>query len=653
MRRCIACLLLLSACGGEEAPTPPSDPPETATDETTSQAATTSEPSADETNEPAEAPPPAPPATVDLLHAVPSAISVSSSYQMSPVQAPRLVDGDLETAWNSETGQLENVWIQFRVPAEATVTAIEMTAGFTRVTERADLFEGNHRVARVRVRRGEETIAEQALDTSERGLQTITLETPAQGGDFRVQLVELQAGSREDWREACVSELRVMGRAPDTRPGLYAPQTSIGALRELGSVDDVLDEPVADVGEAGGVYFGTESFEVFVMGANGRARRIAERGRVGIAPDGAAWLATQDGQVRQLPSGASQTIPAAARHRYFPPAVAVAPNGAAWIAGDTGAAVFENGSWTTFAEVGEGVGDVGIDADGTVWLVARDRLYRREGEGFTEVARPDGASVMFRVLRGGRHLFVRHRGGLLRREGDGFTPVSLSVGGTAITSFARGAIAADGTLVASHVESASLIVKPASGAARRLELDGLDGRPQHVSGIAFDGSGRLWMFANAGLYVFAPNVGEVLRRYPPGTIRGFSAGHVEHFAVAGEGPATLPDAASRAPYRVTGRFVYRDGGEPLAGVSFELCTRAARGSLGSMASPCDMPAGDEMATGGTTRADGTFDLYGIPPDVLLDIAVPRRNGRWYVTDQPECCFQDRNRPLDLGTIRVP
>jgi hypothetical protein len=115
------------------------------------------------------------------------------------------------------------------VPEDAEITGIEMTAGFTKAPRGdRDLFTMNHRVARVRVLRGRSVIAEQALDVDNRELQTIAL--TESGGKLRIELAELTPGSNTEWQEACVSEIRVMGRSPSASEGSSTPEVELGPI---------------------------------------------------------------------------------------------------------------------------------------------------------------------------------------------------------------------------------------------------------------------------------------------------------------------------------------------------------------------------------------------------------------------------------------
>ncbi len=81
-----------------------------------------------------------PPPELDLLHAVRSDLAASSAYRNQSSQVAALIDGDLETAWNSRTGELVGAAIEVRLPADVHVNAIALTAGFTHMQRGTDLF---------------------------------------------------------------------------------------------------------------------------------------------------------------------------------------------------------------------------------------------------------------------------------------------------------------------------------------------------------------------------------------------------------------------------------------------------------------------------------------------------------------------------------
>jgi len=166
---------------------------------------------------------------VNLLHWVPARIAVSSAVR-NPHDFPEyLVDNHLETAWNSRTGDLVGGWIDFQIPNDAKVRSVELTSGYSRVKGKDDLFLQNHRISRIELIRDGQSLGEFPLDVNQRGLQPIAVSGP--GGTYRILVKSTVPGSRRDWRELAVSELRVMGDpGKDLRPPEERIQVAVGGL---------------------------------------------------------------------------------------------------------------------------------------------------------------------------------------------------------------------------------------------------------------------------------------------------------------------------------------------------------------------------------------------------------------------------------------
>jgi hypothetical protein len=193
--RLLISALLLTACAPTRAPSPPMAPPAIAADPAP--------------ESPPEVAAPAPHSPANLLDIVSAKIAVSSTV-VNPRDFPEhLVDGRPETAWNSRTGDLRG-WIAFRVPRDARVDRIEITCGYDRVKGREDLFTANHRITRVAITRDGQLVKEAALDPNVRGLQAIAID--GGGGDYRISVLDTVPGTKKEWRELVVSELRVVGR---------------------------------------------------------------------------------------------------------------------------------------------------------------------------------------------------------------------------------------------------------------------------------------------------------------------------------------------------------------------------------------------------------------------------------------------------------
>lgn len=175
----------------------------------------------------AEAAPP------NLLELVPSKIAVSSTVQNPRDFPEHLLDGKLDTAWNGKTGDLVGGWIRFRVPADAKVSYVELTAGYARVKGEEDLFLENHRIKRVQISHDGKVVGEHALDPSSRSMQRIPLAAlcgASCGGAFELKVLEVEPGTKKEWRELVVSELRVVGEPGKTRaPEDYVPRIGVGS----------------------------------------------------------------------------------------------------------------------------------------------------------------------------------------------------------------------------------------------------------------------------------------------------------------------------------------------------------------------------------------------------------------------------------------
>ena len=221
---------------------------------------------------------------VDLLRATEATVTVSSAVANANDRPEKLVDGDLTTAWSSRTGEMEQSWIEVRLPDDARVHHLEMTAGYTRQTERHDLFTGNVRIRRVRVTRGGQPVGEYDLDPAQRTMQTI----PATGGGgvWRIETIGLVPGARAAWREVTVSELRVMGtpgaarrsaeQAPTVQIAGAAPAAAGGANAALEAALATLRHDVSQEGAdpEGGDYG---------CGSGGFAEQCVRRAWAGVA----------------------------------------------------------------------------------------------------------------------------------------------------------------------------------------------------------------------------------------------------------------------------------------------------------------------------------------------------------------------------------
>jgi hypothetical protein len=192
---------------------------------------------------------PAPAPLVDLLLETDATITVSSRVDNPSDYPEHLVDGRPDTAWNGKTGDLHG-WIEIVLPADVKVSSIAMTAGFDKKKGADDLFTMNHRISKIRITRDGELVKEATLDTSKRELQHVSVSVEATGGRWRIEVLETLPGTKKEWRELVVSDLKMYGMAGAARlpkprlpkvlvaPGSAPPPLALPAM----GVDSVASE---------------------------------------------------------------------------------------------------------------------------------------------------------------------------------------------------------------------------------------------------------------------------------------------------------------------------------------------------------------------------------------------------------------------------
>jgi hypothetical protein len=169
------------------------------------------------------------PKPVNLLSAVPAVVAVSSTVDNRAILPEHLVDGKLETAWNSRTNQLVGAWIGVRLPADVKVETIKLTVGFTKKDKKlGDLFTMNPRITRVRILKDGKVLAEKALDPEMRSLQEIAV--AGGGGDYKIEVTDIVPGTKKTWREISISELQVWGTTTKPAPKPQKPVVRVGSF---------------------------------------------------------------------------------------------------------------------------------------------------------------------------------------------------------------------------------------------------------------------------------------------------------------------------------------------------------------------------------------------------------------------------------------
>jgi len=160
----------------------------------------------------------------NLLYTTDARVAVSSKVDNPKDFPEHLIDGKPETAWNGRTGDL-NGWIGFRIPKEARVAFVAITAGF----DKKDLFTQNHRIKKVKVTRDGKLLREATLDVGQRAPQKIPIDTD--GGELRIEVVETEPGTKKEWKELTVSEFSVWGDPKAAHlPATRIPRVTVGSF---------------------------------------------------------------------------------------------------------------------------------------------------------------------------------------------------------------------------------------------------------------------------------------------------------------------------------------------------------------------------------------------------------------------------------------
>lgn len=477
--------------------------------------------------------------SLDLLHAVPATVVVSSAYRDEARQAPRLVDGDLESAWNSRTGDLVGAWVEFQLPVEATVREVLLTVGFPRQQGALDLFTANQRIAEVRVSRGETTIGTFPLDVTSRELQRIAVS--GDGGIYRITVTRVTAGSRSDWREAIISELRVMGTAAGAAEGAHTPSVRVADARAAAEVErgpeseraapalaapEPAPAPVADAG-----YFGIRSRGLAQLSEAGmevlHAGPIADFAIDGagvhvLAGDGRHLFVIANGQRRELaiPETESFSI------------VALGPDGAAVLASAFGIWWRRGTAWSSAEAMDTSVPDwqaqqpqrLVVGPDGTTWVLGQHSLFRgRRGRYSPEYlpTRVDSNVVGVAVGATGVVAAVNNRELFIRSAG--WRRIERPLGDMALREVAVGP---DGTVVAGAYDGVVVVPADAEPLPVRLADAGI------ITAVARDERGRTFIGSTGGLFVLGPDH-TILGRWPG--VPGFE-GTIDEIALSGRGP---------------------------------------------------------------------------------------------------------------------
>ncbi|MBX3502852.1 MAG: hypothetical protein KF889_25690 [Alphaproteobacteria bacterium] len=300
--------------------------------------------------------------------------------------------------------------------------------------------------------------------------------------------------------------------------------------------------------------------------------------------------------------------------------------GAIFIGHKDGIARFDGGRWTDtpYAALNvangmlNGVKRFVTTPDDSLWAVLGRSLARYEAGEWKAIADlPTFPNEHVRFTdavadKDGR-LWLVHSGGLSMYDGNGWTVHKENLIGPS-------GVAVDGTgrvwiSVNDGIRTFS------DGTWRKTPIGGME--PQIRSrDIAFDGKGRLWIASSWGLGAVENNVATFWRM----ANSDVPFDDMRTLVMAGKGPASLPSAQDKPTGGIKGKLE-GDGNTGLADVRIEFCNvRLSRFSaFRAGQTPCSTQAPLTFTT--RTAQDGTFGVEKVPPGDY-SIVVEREAGKW-------------------------
>ncbi len=327
-----------------------------------------------------------------------------------------------------------------------------------------------------------------------------------------------------------------------------------------------------------------------------------------------------------------------------------------WVTGGKGVAFHDGTAWSvrpTKESIGKGrayPNNIIRTPDETIWVTNQTTLYRIDDDAFAPIELPgESPKILDFHVGGDGSVFLRRSDDVLRWADGSWSVVELPFADQSAHIPGTFTTRADGTIAIAGRNAGPLSFVATDGTASSLRLD----PPTWVTEIGADAAGRFWVGGQTGVFVIKADLSGVARWYPRGSIDVLQPGQsygeygIERFFARGEA-VELPKAGKPKGW-VRGVFV-KDG-EPVAGARIELCEDPARGNLGTMESPCEMPRVGEVARYGTTASDGSFLVFDVPPGTTLEF-VARMDDHWFVSSNAPCCDDMKAAGIhDIGTVK--
>ncbi len=124
------------------------------------------------------------------------------------------VDGRRDTAWaEGAPGNGEGEWLEIRLPGTYQLTRVELIPGFDKVRADAygDRWTLNNRVTAARLEFDHGSSTHVNFDANLRDFQGVNLRPPIRTQSVRITITGTKRGTKQDWHDACVSEVRLYG----------------------------------------------------------------------------------------------------------------------------------------------------------------------------------------------------------------------------------------------------------------------------------------------------------------------------------------------------------------------------------------------------------------------------------------------------------